>query len=82
MTPLQMISGERVMAYSHLESEAPLETTPPNHSPPPDWPHEGAISFSDVAFRYSSHLPLVLKDLSFSISPSEKVNFIYCCMMC
>ena len=70
-----MISGERVMAYSQLESEASLETTPPHQSPPPDWPHKGAISFSDVAFRYSPHLPLVLKNLSFSISPSEKVKY-------
>ena len=75
VSSLQMISGERVMAYSQLESEASLETTPPHQSPPPDWPHKGAISFSDVAFRYSTHLPLVLNNLSFSISPSEKVKY-------
>ena len=63
------------MGYSKLESEASLETTPPHQPPPHDWPHEGAISFSDVAFHYSTHLPLVLKNLSFSISPSEKVKY-------
>ena len=71
---LQMISAERIMAYSKLESEASLETTPPHQPPPSDWPSRGALVFSDVAFRYSPDLPLVLKNLSFSIKPSEKVR--------
>ena len=71
---LQMISAERVMDYSRLESEASLETTPPHQPPPPDWPSQGALSFNDIAFRYSPDLPLVLKNLSFSIRPSEKVS--------
>ena len=62
------------MAYSRLDSEASLETTPPQQPPPPDWPSRGALVFSDVAFRYSPDLPLVLKNLSFSIRPSEKVR--------
>ena len=62
------------MAYSKLEPEASLETTPPHQPPPPDWPSQGALSLTDVAFRYSPELPLVLKNLSFSIKPSEKAN--------
>ena len=79
-TQLQMISAERVMGYSKLESEASLETKPSHQSPPPhpDWPHEGAISLSDVSFRYSPDLPLVLKNLSFSVEPSEKVSGFFC----
>ena len=70
----QMVSAERVMAYSRLDSEASLETLPPHSSPPPTWPDKGSLSLEDVAFRYSDDLPLVLKNLSFSIKPSEKVN--------
>ena len=69
-----MISAERVMAYSKLEPEASLETTPPRQPPPPDWPARGALSLNDVAFRYSPDLPLVLRNLSFSVKPSEKVG--------
>ena len=68
-----MISAERVMAYSKLDPEASLETLPPHSPPPPDWPDKGSLSLEDVAFRYSDDMPLVLKNLSFSIKPSEKV---------
>ena len=62
------------MAYSKLDHEAPLETRPPHRPPPDDWPNKGGVTLTDVAFRYSSDLPLVLKNLSFSIKPSEKVG--------
>lgn len=71
---LQMISAERVMAYSKLDSEASLETRPPNQPPPAGWPNKGQLVLADVAFRYADNLPLVLKNLSFSIKPSEKVT--------
>lgn len=71
---LQMISAERVMAYSRLDSEASLETRPPHRPPPADWPTKGELVLADVAFRYADNLPLVLKNLSFSIKPSEKVS--------
>lgn len=70
---LQMISAERVMAYSKLDPEASLETTPPHQPPPADWPTKGELVLADVGFRYAENLPLVLKNLSFSIKPSEKV---------
>ena len=70
---LQMISAERIMGYSNLDSEAPLETLPPHEKPSPAWPERGEIELDDVSFRYSVDLPLVLKSLSFHIKPSEKV---------
>ena len=36
----------------------------------------GAIQFDKVDVRYASHLPFVLRDLSFSIKPGEKVGVI------
>ena len=64
------------MKYSHLEPEASLETLPPEQKPPPDWPKEGELCLEDVAFQYSHYLPLVLKNVSFSVRPSEKIGIV------
>lgn len=41
------------------------------------WPRTGSIEFKKVRLRYRDNLPLVLKNLSFSVRPSEKVLFFY-----
>ena len=64
------------MAYGRLEPEAPLESLPPLEKPPNHWPDEGRIEFDEVSFRYSDDLPLVLKSLSFSVKPSEKMGIV------
>ena len=71
-----MVSVERVVNYSKLQSEASLETTPPNPEPPRDWPSSGGMCFEDISFQYSPELPLVLTDVSFSIKPAEKVGIV------
>ena len=71
-----MISAERVLDYCRLKPEAPLETVPPSNKPPPGWPDKGKITMEDVAFQYSSELPLVLKNVCFSIEPSEKIGIV------
>uniref|UniRef100_A0A8D0RJ96 Multidrug resistance-associated protein 4 n=1 Tax=Sus scrofa TaxID=9823 RepID=A0A8D0RJ96_PIG len=68
-----MISVERVTEYIDLEKEAPWEY---KHRPPPSWPHEGSIDFSNVSFRYSTDGPLVLKDLTSWIRPRKKVGIV------
>ena len=72
----QMISAERIMAYSRLEPEASLETLPPHPQPPTGWPDKGGLEMEEVSFRYNDNYPLVLKSLSFSIKPSEKVGLL------
>ncbi len=69
-----MISVERILNYGQLESEAPLETNFPHKKPPPNWPSKGEIEFNNVYFRYSEDLPLVVRSVSFSIKPGEKVR--------
>lgn len=64
------------MAYSHLDHEAPLETTPPKKKPSDTWPTKGELIMEEVDFHYSPELPLVLKKLSFSVRPSEKVGIV------
>ena len=71
-----MVSTERVIDYSRLENEAALETLLPQHKPPKTWPAVGEISFYNVAFQYWDNLPLVLKNLTFSVRPSEKVGIV------
>ena len=71
-----MVSTERVMAYHRLENEAPLETLLPQNKPSKSWPNEGQIVLTDVSFQYSQALPLVLKNVTFSVRPSEKVGIV------
>ena len=71
-----MISTERVLAYGSLKTEASLETEPPSSKPPEDWPTKGEIVLEDVALKYSSSLPWILKNLSFSVKPSEKIGIV------
>ena len=71
-----MVSAERVMGYSRLEPEASLETHPDSAKPPSDWPDKGHIELKDVTYRHYPDGPLVLKGVSATILPSEKVMVI------
>ncbi len=42
------------------------------------WPEEGRVEFSDYTVRYRPGLDLVLKGLSFTIQPGEKVRTPLC----
>jgi hypothetical protein len=66
-----MNAVERVLHYTELEPEG--ERSTPN-DPPPSWPSEGEISFSNVELVYREGLPLVLKDISFHVKAGEKAS--------
>lgn len=68
---MSMNSVERVQEYCQIESEAPeiIESNRPADS----WPHKGAIDVRDLSLRYAEDLPDVLKNVSFSVKPGEKV---------
>ncbi|KAI5832858.1 P-loop containing nucleoside triphosphate hydrolase protein [Schizophyllum commune Tattone D] len=68
-----MNAVERILNYSELPAEAP-PTTP--EDPPADWPSQGRIEFKDVEMAYRPGLPLVLKGVSFTIEPGEKVGIV------
>ena len=61
------------MGYSRLEPEASLETHPDSAKPSSDWPDKGHIELKDVTYRHYPDGPLVLKGVSATILPSEKV---------
>ncbi|KAL8033751.1 hypothetical protein ABFX02_13G178300 [Erythranthe guttata] len=67
-------SVERVGTYIDLPSEAP-EIIEKNR-PPPGWPASGFVKFENVSMRYRPGLPPVLKGLSFTIYPHQKVGIV------
>lgn len=68
-TAIGAISRVRAYVSNTPSEDAEHETAPvPEH-----WPAEGAITFSNVSASYQESLQPVLKDVSFSIRPGEKV---------
>jgi ABC-type transport system involved in Fe-S cluster assembly fused permease/ATPase subunit len=73
ITEQNLNAVERLLVYADLPPEAQLVS--PN-DPPPSWPADGAIEFSNVDLAYRDGLPLVLKDVSFRVNAGEKVRSI------
>ncbi|XP_058839979.1 ATP-binding cassette sub-family C member 4-like [Topomyia yanbarensis] len=71
----QMVSVERVIEYTQLKSEPPLETES-KYKPQRNWPEGGVVKFVDVELSYSDDGEKVLKDLNFSIQPNEKIGIV------
>ncbi|KAK4879113.1 hypothetical protein RN001_007259 [Aquatica leii] len=70
-----MISVERVLEYSAVESEFLLETFS-QVTQSPSWPEQGQIKFSNVYLKYSNTDLYVLKNLNFTIKPQEKIGIV------
>lgn len=62
----QMISVERIVEYTGVESEPPLESDEQN-APPKDWPKDGSIEFRTLSLRYNDNGSRVLRNLTFRI---------------
>ncbi|XP_075235400.1 ATP-binding cassette sub-family C member 4-like [Lycorma delicatula] len=70
-----MTSVERVLEYTNLEEEPPLES-PPDKKSPKSWPSGGKIVFSSVFLQYNLNDAPVLKNLSFTVKSGEKVGIV------
>ncbi|KAF9109180.1 hypothetical protein BGX27_007889 [Mortierella sp. AM989] len=57
-----------------IEPEAAAEN--PETQPDKSWPQEGRIDFDHLVLKYRKDSPPVLKDVSFSILPKEKVGIV------
>ncbi|RXW22412.1 hypothetical protein EST38_g3441 [Candolleomyces aberdarensis] len=68
-----MNAVERVTHYTELPPEGDLQSP---DDPPTSWPQNGGIQFNNVDLVYRPGLPLVLKNVSFSIRPREKVGIV------
>lgn len=75
-TEARFTSVERINHYiKNLESEGPRQITGCSASSS-SWPAEGQITFQNVEMRYRDGLPLVLKNLCFSILPEETIGIV------
>lgn len=69
----EMNSAERLASYAfHLPEEAPYLIN--ERTPAPSWPDKGIVKFDNASLAYRPGLPLVLKNLSFEVKPSEKIG--------
>lgn len=71
----QMTSVERILEYSKVENEPPLESAP-DKKPKSEWPQEGKVEFKNVFLRYAPLEPPVLRNLNFVIFPREKIGIV------
>ncbi|KAJ5913059.1 hypothetical protein N7504_001942 [Penicillium tannophilum] len=69
-----MNSVERVREYLEVDQEA--APVIPESRPAKGWPVEGAVEFSGYSTRYRPDLDAVLKEVSFSVKPGEKVGIV------
>uniref|UniRef100_A0A0G4EZM3 Uncharacterized protein n=1 Tax=Chromera velia CCMP2878 TaxID=1169474 RepID=A0A0G4EZM3_9ALVE len=70
-----IVSVERVKEYAE---EAPQEAAlvVPDRRPPAEWPQQGLMKLDNVQLRYREGLPLVLKGVTLTILPGEKVGIV------
>ncbi|GAV28278.1 hypothetical protein PMKS-001748 [Pichia membranifaciens] len=65
---------ERVQEYiNDVKPESASET---ENDPSPSWPEHGEIDVKGLALRYADDLPLVIKGISFHVTPGEKVGVV------
>lgn len=72
-----LIAMERLHAFSDpsvVPSEPPLRKDSDNALEV--WPAQGCIEFHDVSFRYRPGLDTVLKGLSFTVQPGQRVGIV------
>ncbi|ORZ28328.1 multi drug resistance-associated protein MRP [Lobosporangium transversale] len=67
----QLVAVERVDEYANKNPEAPDETDAPL---PENWPQHGRVEFRNYSARYREGLDLVIKNISFTVEPAEKVG--------
>ncbi|XP_054260595.1 multidrug resistance-associated protein 1-like [Macrosteles quadrilineatus] len=68
-----LVSVERIKEYSNVKQEAERIGDP---GVEPSWPAKGRIEFQNYSVRYREGLDLVLKGVSFTVLPGEKVGIV------
>jgi ABC-type multidrug transport system fused ATPase/permease subunit len=69
-----MNAVERIQEYINVEQEAPAQI--PDTKPASNWPSQGEVQFVGYSTRYRSDLEPVLRKVSFTINPKEKVGIV------
>ena len=68
-----MTSVERGLSYAQLDAEQGYNVT---NQAPQGWPAKGSVAFKDVSLAYYPGGPTVLKGVSFSVLPGEKIGIV------
>ncbi|CDW57906.1 multidrug resistance associated protein 4 [Trichuris trichiura] len=68
-----MVSVERIIEYGKLPKEAELTSANP---PDESWPSHGEVVFKNVSLRYSADSPYILRNVSFTLKPGEKLGLV------
>ncbi|KIK70611.1 hypothetical protein GYMLUDRAFT_89627 [Collybiopsis luxurians FD-317 M1] len=72
---LDFNSVERVVEYLDIPQEAPAVID--GHRPPAYWPSDsGRVVIDDLTVKYAPSLPAVLRNVTLSIEPSEKIGVV------
>lgn len=69
-----MNNVERIFTMTATPPEAPLEIA--GQRPPRGWPSDGRIQFAALEMRYRPDLDPVLKRVSFTVEPREKIGVV------
>ena len=72
-----MISLERCLRYTRIESEKPSVVKPKDEElEKKNWPEQGRIRFENYSVRYRPTTEIVLKNLNFEINGNEKIGVV------
>jgi len=71
---LNMHCVERMVQYSTVTPEARWYI--PETKPPDSWPQKGKVEFKNLEVRYRPELPPVLKQLTATLNPGEKIGVV------
>ncbi|KAI7895791.1 P-loop containing nucleoside triphosphate hydrolase protein [Mucor mucedo] len=64
---------ERIVEFLEMDQEAPSIT---DVRPPSEWPSKGSIQVNNLHVKYADDLETVLKGLTFTVRPKEKIGIV------
>ncbi|EPS64027.1 multidrug resistance-associated protein, partial [Genlisea aurea] len=70
----RIIAVERILQYTKIPSEPPLEIE--SSKPRNPWPLRGEVAVEDLQVRYAQHLPLVLRGLTCTFLGGKKTGIV------
>lgn len=71
----RMTSIERLRFFANLPAEVDVRV-PAAKELPASWPERGEVVADNIQVRYASHLPLVLKGISFHVKAGSRVGIV------
>ena len=76
MVTILMASTERCMKYILGDCEKEFKMTNDDRLKLKNWPSKGKIEFTNVSMKYGNKNEYIVKDLTMTINPGEKVGIV------